>query len=55
MYDTMVNFSLAEHLFGYNFIPPKGRSFYPRQASIYRKLYRNKDGYIRLLPYNDGQ
>ena len=55
MYETMVDFTLVEHLYGYNFIPPKGDPIYPRQSSPNRKPYKTKDGYIAVLPYNDEQ
>ena len=55
MYETMVDFTLVEHLYGYNFIPPKGPPIYPRQSSPNRKPYKTKDGYIAVLPYNDDQ
>ena len=55
MFETMVDFTLVEHLYGYNFIPPKGPPVYPRQSSPNRKPYKTKDGYLAVLPYNDDQ
>ena len=55
MFETMVDFTLVEHLYGYNFVPPKDEPVYPRQSSPYRKPYKTKDGYIAVLPYNDNQ
>ncbi len=55
MFETMVDFTLVEHLYGYNFIPPKAPPIYPRQSSPSRKPYKTKDGYIAVLPYNDDQ
>ena len=55
MFETMVDFTLVEHLYGYNFIPPKGPPVYPRQSSPNRKPYKTKDGYLAVLPYNDNQ
>ncbi len=55
MFETMVDFTLVEHLYGYNFVPPKDQPVYPRQSSPNRKPYATKDGYIAVLPYNDEQ
>ena len=55
MFETMVDFTLVEHLYGYNFVPPKDEPIYPRQSSPNRKPYKTKDGYIAVLPYNDEQ
>ena len=55
MFETMVDFTLVEHLYGYNFLPPKDEPVYPRQSSPNRKPYKTKDGFIAVLPYNDEQ
>ena len=55
MFETMVDFTLVEHLYGHNFVPPKDKPVYPRQSSPNRKPYATKDGYIAVLPYNDEQ
>ena len=55
MFETMVDFTLVEHLYGYNFFPPKDEPVYPRQSSPNRKPYKTKDGFIAVLPYNDEQ
>ena len=55
MFETMVDFTLVEHLYGYNFLPPKDEPVYPRQSSSNRKPYKTKDGFIAVLPYNDEQ
>ena len=55
MFETMVDFTLVEHLYGHNFIPPKDEPVYPRQSSPNRKPYETKDGFIAVLPYNDEQ
>ena len=55
MFETMVDFTLVEHLYGYNFLPPKDEPVYPRQSSPNRKPYETKDGFIAVLPYNDKQ
>ena len=55
MMETIVDFSLVEHLYGYNFLPPKAPPVYPRQSSPNRKPYKTLDGYIAVLPYSDDQ
>ena len=55
MMETMVDFTLVEHLYGYNFLPPKAPPVYPRQSSPNRKPYKTLDGYIAVLPYSDDQ
>ena len=55
MMETMVDFTLVEHLYGYNFIPPKGPPIYPRQSSPNRRPYKTLDGYIAVMPYSDEQ
>ena len=53
MFETMVNFVMAEHLWGMSFVPPLGKPGYTRLMSKHRKPYRTLDGYIALLPYLD--
>jgi len=53
MFETMVNFVMAEHLWGMTFVPPIGTAGYTRLMSQHRKPYRTRDGYIALLPYLD--
>lgn len=55
MFETMVSFNLVEHLFGRVFEPPLGDAVYPRVVSKFRRPYRSRDGYLMVLPYNDGQ
>ena len=55
MMETMVDFTLVEHLYGYNFIPPKAPPIYPRQSSPNRKPYKTLNGYIAVMPYSDEQ
>ena len=55
MMETMVDFTLVEHLYGYNFLPPKAPPVYPRQSSPNRKPYKTLDGYLAVLPYSDNQ
>jgi crotonobetainyl-CoA:carnitine CoA-transferase CaiB-like acyl-CoA transferase len=51
MFETMVSFVMAEHLWGMTFEPPLGPPGYVRLMSIHRRPYRTKDGYIAMLPY----
>lgn len=53
MFETMVNFVMAEHLWGMTFDPPKGAPGYTRLMSHHRKPYKTLDGYIAILPYLD--
>ena len=55
MFETMVSFNLVEHLYGRTFEPPLGDALYPRVVSKFRRPYRTRDGYLMVLPYNDGQ
>ena len=53
MFETMVAFMMAEHLFGKAFEPPMGGTIYPRVVSKHRRPYKTKDGYIAVIPYSD--
>lgn len=53
MFETMVNFVMAEHLWGMTFEPPIGKPGYTRLMSHHRKPYPTRDGYIAILPYLD--
>lgn len=55
MFETMVSFTMLEHLYGLTFEPPLDSSFYPRLTSKYRKPYETKDGFISVIVYNDKQ
>ncbi|MBO0959995.1 CoA transferase [Neobacillus sp. MM2021_6] len=55
MFETMISYSLVEHMYGLTFDPPMDSSFYPRVTSKYRKPYKTKDGYISVIVYNDKQ
>lgn len=55
MFESMVGFTLAEHLFGRTFEPPTGQMGYVRVLNPNRKPYKTKDGYICILPYSDAQ
>ena len=51
MFETMVSFVMAEHLWGEIFEPPLDKAGYTRLMSHHRKPYKTKDGYIAVLPY----
>lgn len=53
MFETMVSFVMAEHLWGMAFEPPLGKAGYARIMAKNRRPYRTKDGYIAVLPYWD--
>ncbi|MGE0224303.1 MAG: CaiB/BaiF CoA transferase family protein [Acetobacteraceae bacterium] len=55
MFETMVQFVLSEHLQGTTFDPPTSPMGYPRTLSPHRRPYATKDGFVAVLPYNDGQ
>jgi crotonobetainyl-CoA:carnitine CoA-transferase CaiB-like acyl-CoA transferase len=55
MFESMVAYTLVEHMYGMTFDPPLGESLYPRVTSTFRKPYRTLDGYISVLIYNDKQ
>jgi crotonobetainyl-CoA:carnitine CoA-transferase CaiB-like acyl-CoA transferase len=55
MLETMVAFTLAEHMFGRTFDPPKGGIGYSRVLVPWRRPYKTKDGYIAMLVYTDAQ
>ncbi|AUW59677.1 CoA transferase [Sphingobium sp. SCG-1] len=53
MFETMVQFVLADHLAGLSYDPPLDRGGYPRQLSPERRPYQTSDGYVCALVYND--
>jgi len=53
MFETMVYYVMAEHLWGETFEPPLGTAGYTRLMSDHRKPYKTRDGYIAILPYLD--
>jgi crotonobetainyl-CoA:carnitine CoA-transferase CaiB-like acyl-CoA transferase len=55
MFETMVQYSLADHLGGATFEPPLGPMGYQRLLAPERKPYRTTDGYLCVLIYNDRQ
>lgn len=55
MFETMAHFTLGDHLNGLTFDPPEGAVGYPRLLAENRRPYATRDGFIAVLPYNDGQ
>lgn len=55
MFETMVQFVLSEHMQGATFDPPTSEMGYARTLSRSRRPYATQDGYLAVLPYNDGQ
>ncbi|WP_085990909.1 CaiB/BaiF CoA transferase family protein [Oceanobacillus senegalensis] len=55
MFETMVSYTMLEHMYGKTFSPPIGSSYYSRVTSSYRKPYKTKNGYIGVMIYNDKQ
>ena len=51
MFETMVSYVMAEHIWGQVFEPKLGEAGYTRLMSHHRKPYKTKDGYIAVLPY----
>jgi len=55
MFESMVSFILAEHLFGHCFTPPMGKLGYTRVLGSWRRPYRTKDGYLCMMAYTEAQ
>jgi crotonobetainyl-CoA:carnitine CoA-transferase CaiB-like acyl-CoA transferase len=53
MYETLVSYVMAEHLFGQVFEPAEGAAGYTRLLAPHRRPYRTTDGYLSVLPYLD--
>jgi len=53
MFETMVAFTLTEHMGGQGFVPPIGPAGYARLLKGGRKPCPTKDGYVALLPYTE--
>ena len=51
MFETMVAFTLAEHLGGLTFEPPLGKAGYARLLAPDRRPHRTTDGHVAILPY----
>ena len=55
MLETMVAFTLAEHLGGLTFDPPPAKAGYARLLQGGRKPAPTRDGFVALLPYTGDQ
>jgi crotonobetainyl-CoA:carnitine CoA-transferase CaiB-like acyl-CoA transferase len=55
MFESMVSFILAEHLFGHVFTPPMGGLGYTRVLGSWRRPYKTKDGYLCMMAYTEAQ
>ena len=55
MFETLVSFTLIEHLAGHTFDPPEGALGYERLLTAARRPYKTLDGFIALLPYTTEQ
>ena len=55
MMETILSFTLVEHLWHGTFGEPEKGLGYPRMLTPHRRPYPTKDGFIAVLPYNDGQ
>jgi crotonobetainyl-CoA:carnitine CoA-transferase CaiB-like acyl-CoA transferase len=52
MFETLVAFTLAEHLGGLSFHPPHGGAGYQRLLSGGRRPAPTRDGHVAMLPYS---
>lgn len=53
MFETLVSFTMIEHLCGSLFDPPQGPPEYPRVTAAARRPYKTRDGFIGVMIYND--
>jgi len=53
MFETMVSFTLVEHMHGGHFAGDKKSMGYPRALAPWRKPFRTLDGFICVMPYTD--
>ncbi|MDP3135572.1 MAG: CoA transferase [Burkholderiaceae bacterium] len=55
MLETLVEFTMAEHMGGLAFDPPRGKAGYGRIVSGGRRPEKTADGFIAMLPYSPAQ
>lgn len=55
MYETLVNFVMAEHWGGLTFEPPTGQPVYPRMVAANRRPFETADGYVCVVIYTQSQ
>jgi len=53
MFETMVQFTMGDHLGGAAFVPPEGATGYRRLLSTQRGPYPTRDGYLCVVVYTD--
>jgi crotonobetainyl-CoA:carnitine CoA-transferase CaiB-like acyl-CoA transferase len=53
MFETLVSFTLLEHLYGLTFEPPLGSQFYERVMAPDRRPLRTADGWMSVMFYDD--
>lgn len=53
MFETLVSFTMTEHLNGALFDPPLGPTEYARVVSEFRRPYRTADGHIGVMIYSN--
>ncbi|MEM9682558.1 MAG: CoA transferase [Pseudomonadota bacterium] len=53
MFESMVSFTMLEHLWGESFVPARGRVGSERHATPLRWPFATKDGHICIWPSND--
>ncbi len=53
MFETLVSFTMIEHLCGSLFDPPQGPPEYPRVTAAARRPYKTRDGFVGVMIYND--
>jgi formyl-CoA transferase len=52
MFETMVSYTMVEHMWQATFVPPAGPAGYPRVMTKERRPHRTKDGWVSILPYS---
>lgn len=55
MFETMAQFTLADHMCGHTYEPPVGPAGYARVLNPHRRPYKTRDGHLCVLLYNDKQ
>ncbi|MBO9356240.1 CoA transferase [Bordetella petrii] len=53
MFESMVAFTLVEHMYGATFAESGGSMGYPRALAAWRKPFDTQDGFICVMPYTD--
>ena len=55
MFETMVAFTMPEHMAGQSFVPAKGEAGYARVINPDRRPFRTADGWLSVVPYTTAQ